>query len=152
MARRSAKATTVLAMLHWLGVKPSYSRPRVSDDNAFVESLFKTAKYRPEFPAHGFADLEAARTWGHDFVRWHNGEHRHSGIRYVTPAQRHAGKDNAILAARHQVYLRARERNPARWSGNTRNWSPISAVTLNPERDVVVRDYLQAGNKPRLLA
>ena len=144
------KATTVLAMLHWLGVKPSYSRPRVSDDNAFVESLFKTAKYRPEFPAHGFADLEAARTWGHDFVRWHNGEHRHSGIRYVTPAQRHAGKDNAILAARHQVYLRARERNPARWSGNTRNWSPISAVTLNPERDVVVREHLQAGNKPRL--
>ena len=150
MARRSAKATTVLAMLHWLGVKPSYSRPRVSDDNAFVESLFKTAKYRPEFPAHGFADLESARAWGHDFVRWHNGEHRHSGIRYVTPAQRHAGKDNAILAARHQVYLRARERNPARWSGNTRNWSPISAVTLNPERDVVVRDHLQAGNKPRL--
>jgi putative transposase len=48
------KATTVLAMLHWLGVKPSYSRPRVSDDNAFVESLFRTAKYRPEFPARGF--------------------------------------------------------------------------------------------------
>jgi hypothetical protein len=84
-------------------------------------------------------------------VRWHNGEHRHSGIRHVTPAQRHAGEDNAILAARHQIYLRARERNPARWSGNTRNWSPISAVTLNPERDVVVRDYLQAGNKPQLL-
>lgn len=70
--------------------------------------------------------------------------------RYVTPAQRHAGKDNAILAARHLVYLRAREKNPARWSGNTRNWSPISAVTLNPERDVVVREHLQAGNKPRL--
>ena len=54
------KATTVLAMLYWLGVKPSYSRPRVSDDNAFVESLFRTAKYRPEFPTRGFADLQAA--------------------------------------------------------------------------------------------
>ncbi len=86
MARRSAKATTVLAMLHWLGVKPSYSRPRISDDNAFIESLFKTARYCPEFSEHSFANLKAARTWGHDFVRWHNGEHRHSGVRYVTPA------------------------------------------------------------------
>lgn len=146
------KATTVLAMLHWLGVKPSYSRPRVSDDNAFVESLFKTAKYRPEFPAHGFASLEAARTWGYNFVRWYNLEHRHSGIRYVTPAQRHAGEDKAILAARHHTYLQARECNPARWSGNTRNWAPIGAVTLNPERDVVIRDHLQPENKSRFIA
>jgi putative transposase len=64
------KATTVLAMLHWLGVKPSYSRPRVSDDNAFVESLFKTAKYRPEFPVRGFATLEDARQWGRHPARW----------------------------------------------------------------------------------
>ena len=145
------KATTVLAMLHWLGVKPSYSRPRVSDDNAFVESLFKTAKYRPEFPTRGFADLEAARAWGHEFVRWYNFDHRHSGIRYVTPAQRHAGEDHAILAARHQTYLQAREDNPARWSGNTRDWSPVGPVTLNPERDAVIRD-LQAENKTRWAA
>ena len=59
------KATTVLAMLYWLGVKPSYSRPRVSDDNAYAESLFRTAKYRPEFPDTGFADLQAAREWAH---------------------------------------------------------------------------------------
>ena len=96
-------------------------------------------------------DLEAARTWGHEFVRWYNAEHRHSGIRYVTPAQRHAGEDNAILAARHQTYLQARQGNPARWSGNTRDWSPIGAVTLNPERDAVIRD-LQAENKTRFAA
>jgi putative transposase len=132
------KATTVLAMLHWLGVKPSYSRPRVSDDNAFVESLFRTAKYRPEFPAGGFTDLDAARRWGADFVRWYNLEHRHSGIRYVSPAQRHAGHDVAILTARSELYEQARQRHPARWSGNTRNWSPITAVTLNPERGAVV--------------
>ena len=82
------KATTVLAMLHWLGIKPSYSRPRVSDDNAFAEALFRTAKYRPEFPSRGFADLDAARTWAVRFVQWYNHEHRHSGIRYDTPAQR----------------------------------------------------------------
>lgn len=146
------KATTVLAMLHWLGVKPSYSRPRVSDDNAFVESLFKTAKYRPEFPTHGFADLAAARAWGQNFVRWYNFEHRHSGIRYVTPAQRHAGEDVDILAARHQTYLQARNRHPARWSGDTRNWTPISIVMLNPERDALIGDRLHTENKTRLAA
>lgn len=132
------KATTVLAMLYWLGIKPSYSRPRVSDDNAFSESLFRTAKYRPEFPASGFVDLATARGWATQFVRWYNFDHRHSGIRYVSPEQRHAGDDHAILAARHEVYIQARERNPARWSGDTRNWTPIGAVTLNPERDSVV--------------
>jgi putative transposase len=87
----SLKATTVLAMLYWLGIKPSYSRPRVSDDNAFAEALFRTTKYCPQFPARGFADLDAARQWAGCFVRWYNEEHRHSGIGYVTPAQRHAG-------------------------------------------------------------
>ena len=133
------KATTVLAMLHWLGIKPSYSRPRVSDDNAFAEALFRTAKYRPEFPLKGFADLTAARQWAARFVQWYNHAHRHSGIRYVTPGQRHAGQDSRLLSARHALYQDARERNPRRWSGATRNWTPIAAVTLNPERDAVVR-------------
>lgn len=132
------KATTVLAMLNWLGVKPSYSRPRVSDDNAYAESLFRTAKYRPEFPAKGFAELDDARAWAVSFVHWYNVEHRHSGIRYVTPSQRHAGEDQKILAARHALYASARELNPARWSGRTRNWTPVGAVTLNPERECVV--------------
>ena len=132
------KATTVLAMLTWLGVRTSYSRPRVSDDNAFVESLFRTAKYRPEFPSGGFADLDAARQWASRFVHWYNLEHRHSGIRYVSPAQRHAGQDVAILAARHDIYLQARDRNPRRWSRQTRNWTPAGPVALNPERDSVL--------------
>lgn len=137
------KATTVLAMLHWLGVKPSYSRPRVSDDNAYAESLFRTAKYRPEFPAKGFAGLNEARAWAAEFVRWYNVDHRHSGIRYVSPQQRHAGHDKAILAARHDLYIQARQSNPARWSRNTRDWSHIGVVTLNPERDAIVN--LAAG-------
>jgi putative transposase len=132
------KATTVLAMLHWLGIMPSYSRPRVSDDNAFVEALFRTAKYQPAFPPRGFGDLCAARQWASLFVHWYNHEHRHSGNRHVTPAQRHAGHDRALLAERHAIYQRARERNPRRWSGQTRNWTPISVVTLNPERDSII--------------
>ena len=146
------KATTVLAMLNWLGVKPSYSRPRVSDDNAYAESLFRTAKYRPEFPAKGFATLDEARAWAAGFVRWYNFEHRHSGIRYVSPAQRHAGEDQAILAARHALYSRARELNPARWSGKTRNWTPIGAVTLNPERDSIVKTHSGYTDKQPLAA
>jgi putative transposase len=146
------KATTVLAMLNWLGVKPSYSRPRVSDDNAYAEALFRTAKYRPEFPAKGFANLDAARAWAVEFVGWYNHRHRHSGIRYVSPAQRHDGADHAILAARHALYLKARAQNPARWSGATRNWTPIGAVTLNPERDSVVTANVGEADTRRLAA
>ncbi len=146
------KATTVLAMLHWLGVKPSYSRPRVSDDNAYAEALFKTAKYRPEFPTKGFETLEAARTWASEFVHWYNVEHRHSGIQYVSPAQRHAGQDKAILAARHALYQQARERNPIRWTTRTRNWQPIGAVTLNPERDAVVAAEQKDANEMKMVA
>jgi len=144
------KATTVLAMLAWLGISPSYSRPRVSDDNPFVEALFRTAKYRPAFPPKGFADLDAARRWAADFVHWYNHEHRHSGIRYVTPAERHAGQDPTLLAHRHALYQQARARNPRRWSRQTRNWTPIAAVTLNPERDAVVEAaLLNSQSNPR---
>lgn len=146
------KATTVLAMLNWLGVKPSYSRPRVSDDNAFAESLFRTAKYRPEFPAKGFTDLDEARSWAAAFVRWYNHNHRHSGIRYVSPAQRHGGNDHAILAARHALYTKARGLHPARWSGPTRNWTPVGSVTLNPERDSIVTQHSAAKDIQHLAA
>ena len=84
-------------------------------------------------------DLNAARQWAARFVHWYNNEHRHSGIRYVTPAQRHAGEDRDILAARHDLYQRARRNAPTRWSRHTRDWTPVAAVTLNPERDTVVR-------------
>jgi transposase InsO family protein len=146
------KATTVLAMLNWLGIKPSYSRPRVSDDNAYAESLFRTAKYRPEFPTKGFATLDEARAWAASFVHWYNVDHRHSGIRYVSPAQRHAYKDHAILAARHDLYTRCRELHPARWSGKTRNWSPIGVVTLNPERDSITNTHSDCTDKQPLAA
>ena len=129
------KATTVLAMLHWLGIDPSYSRPRVSNDNAHAESVFKTAKYRPEFPAEGFDSVETARAWSAAFVHWYNDEHRHSGIGYVTPAQRHSGEDVEILEARQALYESKRAERPERWSGSTRDWSRTNLVTLNPERE-----------------
>ncbi len=107
----------------------------MSDDNAFSEALFRTCKYRPEYPQAGFESLEAAREWVLAFVRWYNQEHRHSGIRYVTPAERHRGEDKAILAARDQVYQAARERHPERWTGSPRNWEPVGEVWLNPAKE-----------------
>ena len=102
---------------------------------ADAESLFRTAKYRPEFPAQGFVSLDEARAWAAEFVRWYDIEHRHSGTRYVGPQQRHAGDDQPVRAARHALHTQARQRNPRRWSGNTRDWSHIGVVTLNPERE-----------------
>lgn len=129
------KGATMLATLQKLGVVPSFSRPSVSDDNAYVESLFRTAKYRPGYPSGPFESLDAARAWVLTFVTWYNEEHQHSSIRFVTPADRHAGHDTEILANRHDVYEQARARHPQRWSGATRDWTPVGDVTLNPRRE-----------------
>lgn len=128
------KGATLLATLQQLGVVPSFSRPSVSNDNPFSESLFRTLKYQPGFPDQAFNYLSDARDWVAQFVDWYNHEHRHSGIKFVTPAQRHAGEDKAILAKRELVYQQAKLSAPERWSGNTRNWQWIDEVYLNPEK------------------
>ena len=122
---------TMLATLHWLGIVPSLSRPQVPDDNPYSESLFRTLKYRPEFPSQAFESLDAASQWVRGFVGWYNDEHRHSGIRFVTPAEKHTGAETTVLKQREEVYKEAKERNPSRWSGRTRNWKPIKRVVLN---------------------
>ena len=129
------KGATMVATLAELGVMASFSRPRVSDDNPYSESLFRTLKYRPEYPSKPFESIEAARRWVDGFVAWYNHDHLHSAIRFVTPAQRHAGLDQEILTARHEVYEEARADNPERWSGRTRDWSRVEAVRLNPTQD-----------------
>jgi transposase InsO family protein len=128
------KGATLLATLQRLGVVPSYSRPRVSDDNAHLESLFRTMKYRPDYPTGPFADIEQARAWVEHFVHWYNTEHLHSGIRYVTPEDRHAGRGPAIFARRREVYAAARRAHPERWTGATRKWESVREVRLNPAR------------------
>jgi len=128
------KGATMLATLQELGVVPSFSRPSVSNDNPYSESLFRTLKYRPEYPEQRFESISAGRKWVKDFVDWYNNEHLHSGIKFVTPAQRHAGEDVAILINRKQVYLKAKRKHPERWSGETRNWDHINEVNLNPEK------------------
>jgi len=140
------KGATMLATMQRLGVVPSFSRPSVSNDNPFSESLFRTMKYVPEYPRDGFVTVEAARAWVAAFVAWYNHDHKHSSIGFVAPADRHAGRDVEILAARRVVYERARRRNPERWARHTRLWSRPDTVTLNPEA------HHAAANTNRLAA
>ena len=128
------KGASMLATLQALGIMPSFSRPAVSNDNPYSESLFKTLKYRPEYPAQPFADVTAARQWVSGFVDWYNFKHRHSAIQFITPAQRHAGLDTAILEKRQALYQAAKARHPERWSQQTRNWQPVQVVYLNPNK------------------
>jgi len=128
------KGAILVATLHRLGVVASYSRPHVSDDNPYSEALFRTLKYRPEYPDRPFLSIDRAQTWVDRFVAWYNTMHLHSAIQFVTPDDRHYGRDTEILAKRCRVYENARRRNPGRWSGSVRNWKPVKTVYLNPEK------------------
>ena len=130
------KGATMLSTLYQLGITPSNSRPRVSNDNPYAESLFKTLKYRPDYQPKGFATLQEAREWVSLFVQWYNYEHHHSGLKFLTPDQRRSGKSQEILEKRHQVYEAAKEKYPERWNGRaTRDWSLPDIVYLNPETE-----------------
>lgn len=132
------KGATLLETLIKLGVMPSNSRPRVSNDNAYAESIFRTLKYRPGYPTKGLATIDDARAWVLKFVRWYNKKHRHSGLNFLTPDQRHNGESELILSNRKAVYEAAKLRNPERWSRNIRNWSLADKVWLNPEKEDAV--------------
>lgn len=127
------KCQTMLSKMYELGVVGSRSRPRVSNDNPYSESLFRTLKYCPLWPSEGFSTIEDARVWVAGFVDWYNLEHRHSAIKFVTPNQRHQGEDKKILTDRHSLYESMKTLSPSRWSGSTRDWSVQGSVELNPE-------------------
>ncbi|MFN9695166.1 MAG: integrase core domain-containing protein [Synechococcaceae cyanobacterium] len=126
------RAATLESRLEELGVLRSFSRPRVSNDNPYSESLFRTVKYRPDDPRRPFQIVEEACAWVAAFVDWYNHQHRHSGIRFVTPSQRHSGEAVAISRQRARVYEQARQRHPRRWSRSTRCWRQPEVVWINP--------------------
>jgi len=129
------KAATFLGLLETLGIQSSFSRPRVSNDNPYSEAMFRTLKYRPDFPHKGFVSLEEARQWAQKFVHWYNEIHLHSGLNFVTPTQCHTGTHLVILEKRKDVYAAAKKKHPERWTRETRNWKPYEQVALNPMRD-----------------
>lgn len=128
------KSLTMKAKLEELGVTASLSRPRVSNDNPYSEALFKTLKYRPQWPKSGFSSLAAAREWVETFVKWYNDEHKHSKLNFVSPGQRHTLQDSDILAKRKEVLEAAKARNPKRWSKDVRNCEAVGPVMLNPDK------------------
>ena len=138
------KGATMLATLQRLGVVPSFSRPAVSDDNPYSESLFSTLKGHSSFPDQPFEALEGARRWAQQFERWYDTEHRHSGLKFVTPDQRHRGEDIDLLARRHALYQAAKAQHPERWSGATRNWEPATKVFLNPGKPLKTEQQTEA--------
>jgi putative transposase len=123
----------MLATLQRLGVMPSFSRPAVSNDNRYPESLFKNMKYRPNDSLVPFVDLVAARQWVMGLVEWYHYEHRHSAICFVTPAQRYAGLDGAILEHRKAVDEAAHLANPPHRRGAACNWRHIKVLHLSPD-------------------
>lgn len=127
------KAGTVIALMQFLGITPSHSRPRVSNDNAFAEAIMRTAKYHPTLPPQGFGCLYDARIWADQFVQYYNDEHLHSALRHVTPNQKHYAQDVQILKNRASLYQEAKAKKPHRWiRGITRNWEPVGATSLTP--------------------
>ena len=135
------KGATMLATLEKLGVAASFSRPRVSNDNPYSESLFKTLKYCPKYPDR-FSSIAEARQWMIVFMDWYN-NHQHSGIKFVTPNERDQGLDINILKNRKEVYGLAKEMNPERWSNRKiRNWDREEKVYLNhlqQSKDIAIK-------------
>jgi transposase InsO family protein len=126
------RAATLESRLEELGVLRSFSRPRVSNDNPYSESLFRTAKYRPDYPRRPYASAEYACLWVASFVDWYNHRHRHSSIKFVTPHQCHSGQAVEICWHRSVIYEQARRRHPRRWSRSIRCWREPEVVWINP--------------------
>ena len=134
------KGATMLVTLQRLGVIPSFSRPSVSNDNAYSEALFKTLKYTPGYPDKPFDSIKQAQQWVLGFSHWYNEIHRHSALKFVTPGQRHRREDADLLKKRSALYNAAKDSRPERWSGATRNWEHEQVVYLNPTKsDQIIR-------------
>lgn len=119
-------------LLSELGIERSYSRPRVSDDNAFSESLFHTVKYQPDYPGR-FKDIAHARAWCDDFFRWYNADHHHDGLALFTPQDVFLGHVERIAQRRQQALDQAFKRTPERFvAGPPRVPYPPERVMLNP--------------------
>lgn len=104
---------------------PSFSRLNVSNDNLYSESLFWTIEYRPEFPSIPFESIEHAQSWIEGWIFGYNTQHMHRSIPFVTPDDRHHGREQYILANRQKVCAKGQRRNPKRWSKEIRNWNPV---------------------------
>ncbi len=124
------RGVSLVAFLTELQVGLTHSRPRVSDDNPFIESFFRTVKYHVSFPSN-FTTLQAARDWLARFIDWYNTQHRHCGIGYVTPFQKHNGLDIELLESRQETLNSAALAHPERFVRGPKTVAQPRAVYLN---------------------
>lgn len=121
-----------ISLLGEIGVQSSQSRPRVSNDNAFSESCFKTIKYQPDYPGR-FETIEEARTWFADFFDWYANTHRHSGIALFTPSDVFFGRYTDLAKIRQEAIDQMYRRHPERFvAGAPRVRLPPARVSINP--------------------
>ncbi|MDB5342245.1 MAG: Integrase, catalytic region, partial [Schlesneria sp.] len=126
------KSQTVAQLLATLGVVKSHSRPRISNDNPFSESQFKTFKYQPDFPDR-FASYNEALAYCTEFFPWYNNHHYHSGLAMLTPASVHYGNAEAIVANRGVTLRAAYAAHPERFvRGAPRHKAVPKDVWINP--------------------
>jgi len=132
------KGITLVAFYYRLGIVPSFSRPRVSDDNPYIESFFKTLKYTCGYPKF-FTSLDHARQWFADFIHWYNNSHMHSALQYVTPVQKRNGEHYTIFENRNCVLVEARKKHPLRWgSRKAKQYLVQTAEVLNPSINGII--------------
>jgi putative transposase len=134
------RSTVLKDLLSDLEIGQTHNRPRVSNDNPFSESEFRTMKYRPNYPGV-FDDLDAARAWVSDYVSWYNQHHRHSGIALFTPEQVHSGAWTRQWTQRDQALQAYHDAHPERFRNRPRTHSPSPVVGIN----------LSAENEPNRL-
>lgn len=135
------KSKTLTGLFHELGVEVSRNRPRVSNDNPYSESMFKTAKYAPTYPAY-FTSIEQARAWVEDFVAWYNHEHYHSALEGHTPASVHDGTWTEVHHRRVATMAALHAAHPERFSKPPQIKTPMAHVAINHE---ISNDRLQTG-------
>lgn len=126
------KSDTVAQLLADLGASRSFSRPRVSDDNAYSEAQFKTLKYQPDYPVRFTSEVHA-RGWLEPFFGWHNDEHHHAGLALFTPSDVFHGRVEQVAAARQRALDAAYAAHPERFpNGPPRVRRPPEKVEINP--------------------
>jgi putative transposase len=139
----SMKSKPLAQLLGNLGITKTHSRPRVSNDNPYSESQFKTLKYCPRFPGR-FGCLEDARAFCRWFFRWYDDEHRHSGIAMLTPASVHRGMSSEILRRRMAVLEAAYQAHPERFPRRPQLQQLPEQVWINRPERCLGKEELQA--------
>ena len=144
----SMTSKPVAFLLADLGVTKTHSRPHTSNDNPYSEAQFKTLKYRPDFPER-FGCIEDARGFCGDFFPWYNGEHKHSGISFLTPETVHYGRQAEVLVKRDQAMLTAFKANPIRFKNQVpKPWQPPQAAWINKPVAEPINLPAEAANVP----